>query len=130
MIGLWILTSIAFIVWHIILIVIELKKETKQCFLKFALPSLSDGNNVVLTQSDVLDNFEFEFFKFFQDKCYNGSKIYIAAGMGNHQSITKIRVLDLTTKQIITVIPLGDTYNSEPEGLDIYNGKLLMTYGE
>lgn len=105
------------------------EEGNKTMFLKFALPSLSDGNNVVLTQSDVLDNFELEFFKFFQDKCYNGNKIYIAAGMYDYQSITKIRVLDLTTKQIVTVIPLGETYNDEPEGLDVYEDKLLMTYG-
>lgn len=101
----------------------------KTMFVKFALPTLSDGNEVVLTQPDVLDNFELEFFKFFQDKCYNGGKIYIAAGMGNYPTITKLRVLDLTTKQIVTTIPLGDTYDAEPEGFDIYKDKLLMTYG-
>lgn len=100
----------------------------KQMIVKFALPKLSDGQEITLTGSDVLDHYETECFNYGQDKTYHCGKVYIIAGGGSsYREMNRLRVLDLLQRQIVTRINLN--ISSEPEGLTIYNDRMLFDYG-
>lgn len=98
----------------------------KEMICKFALPKLVDGANIELTETDILDNWEMEMFNFSQDKCYNSGKIFVLSGYDTYPQWTKIRVIDLLRKEIVSVIPLAQ-YGGEPEGMDVVQG--FLTYG-
>ena len=100
----------------------------KQMIVKYALPRLSDGEVINLSLADVLDHYETECFNYGQDKAYLNGKIYVIAGGGSEYSyMNKLRVLDLVQKQIVSRVNLN--INQEPEGLTIYQNRLLFDYG-
>ena len=101
----------------------------KEMICKFALPALSDGSLIELTEADILDNWEMGTFNYSQDKCYNSGKIYIVSGESStYPDWTKIRVLDLARKEVVSEIPLAQ-FGGEPEGMDIVQGFLTYGYG-
>lgn len=95
-------------------------------FFAFNMPSLSDGN-VTFALTDVIDQFDTEYFQLIQDNCYNGGNIYIAHGKPNKGKIQRV---NLSLKKRVSTIDLpliGFSY--EPEVCEIYNGKMLHGNG-
>ena len=94
---------------------------------KFKIPLLSEGEVVVLTAEDVLEQVPFEFDAFStQGGCiYNGQIIY-SFGFGNDNSPSKIRVYDTTTGTITKRINLKGVLDVELEDVAVYNKRLYL----
>lgn len=103
-------------------------ESNKECICMFDLPKIDEGGNIVLTDDDIIDSFELEMFNYSQDKCYHKGNIYVSSGAPNHPEWLKIRCIDLAKKEIVSIMDLSK-WGSEPEGMDIYDGDLLINYG-
>lgn len=96
---------------------------------KFALPLLSDGSEILITDADVLDHFEMALVKYRQDAFFNNGRIYLANG-GLSDVKAHISVIDVEQKKIITNVPIYKYLDGEPECLDMYGQtKILFNYG-
>ncbi len=100
----------------------------RECICVFDLPKIGDGSVIELTDADIIDNFELEMLNFSQDKCYHDGCIYVASGYHAYPEWIKIRKINLQKKEIESVLDLSP-WSGEPQGLDIFNGDLLMNYG-
>jgi len=99
---------------------------------KFKMPTIADGASVTLTDNDVLDHFILPPFCLRQDMCYANGHVFIAAGGGHYSSYkdswNKVYAVDLLGKCVSSVVDIYDYLQVEPEGLSLYDGKLIMTY--
>lgn len=99
---------------------------------KFKLPKIADGAAIVLTDADVLDSFELPPMQVRQDACYCNGRVLLVAGGGSSSaydtSWNKLYSIDMQGKRIASVVDLYSYLAAEPEGLSLYDGKLLMTY--
>lgn len=94
---------------------------------KFRIPDLSEGEEVVLSASDVLGQVSFEFDAYAtQGGCMSNGVIYYAYGLGTQSQPSKIRVYDTLTKTIIQKVDLGGVVDLELEDLCLYEGKLYI----
>lgn len=103
-------------------------ENNKECICVFELPKIGDGKNIVLTDDDIVENYELEMFNYSQDKCYYNGNIFVSSGAPERPEWLKIRCIDLAKKEISSIMDLSK-WGSEPEGMDIYDGGLLMNYG-
>lgn len=94
---------------------------------KFDLPKLSDGEKVLLDSSNILDNYQLSIINVVQDKCYYNGYIYMLSGPSSVPEWKKISVLNLSTKKIDSVVPLGKWQN-EPECIVIFNNCIIQGY--
>ena len=96
---------------------------------KFALPTLSDGDEVTLGDSDILDSFILPPTPVMQDKCMLNGKIYLLCGWTGSEAPNsqKIYVIDVAQKYIVSVVDLTQ-YGQEPECICIDEDSLLYTY--
>lgn len=84
-------------------------------FFKFDLPELNDGSTVVLNTSDIIEYFDVPYMDYIQGCCYYNGKIYATAGNNNMVAkSSKLNVVDLTKKQIVSTVYLGNQFG-EPE---------------
>jgi len=99
---------------------------------KFKLPKIADGSAIVLTDADVVDHYELPPINVRQDACYVNGHILLAAGGGSASGFqtnwNKLYAIDLLGKCISSIVDIYGYLQIEPEGLDLYDGKLLMTY--
>ena len=93
-------------------------------FFKFDLPELSDGGIVRLEKTDIIEYFDVEWMYYMQGACYFNGKIYASCGFTSADS--KLYAIDLATKKITTVVPLGG-FVSEPETVFVYNDELYLS---
>ena len=100
----------------------------KEMIAKFKLPTLSQGAEVMLTESDVLEHFELEMMNVSQDKKYLNGKVYILSGPPGATTFRSLRVVDMAKQKIITRLDLN-WMTGEPEGLAFYQGKFLFSKG-
>lgn len=101
--------------------------------LEFPLKPISDGD-IVYTEADILRRSVIPYVSATQDKEIWGGKLYVAAGLKTKKPTQVdragkrgIAVIDLATLTLEKFLPLG-FYNEEPEGLDLWKGKILMTF--
>lgn len=92
-------------------------------FFKFNLPTLNDGSIVHLTESDIIEYFDVEWFYYLQGCCYYNGKIYASCGFS--EADCKLYVVDLYTKQITSILPLGG-FIAEPETVITNNDTLYI----
>lgn len=99
---------------------------------KFKLPKIADGSAIVLTDADVVDHYELPPINVRQDACYVNGHILLVAGGGSSSayqtSWNKLYSIDLLGKCISSIVDIYGYLQVEPEGLSIYDGKLIMTY--
>lgn len=102
---------------------------TSTMVCKIALPLLSAGSEVLVTDSDVISNFETTLIKYRQDAFMWDDNIYIASG-GLSSVPASLFVINTYKQQITTEIPLSSYQAGEPECLDLYDdSKMLYNYG-
>lgn len=94
---------------------------------KFALPTLSDGETIVLSTEDILDSYIVDPMPINQDKKIHNGKMYVAAGIGTTLNSQKIYVVDLFKKAVVSVVDLVE-YGGEPEALCIKDNSIFLTY--
>ena len=88
----------------------------------FDLPLISVGNEVVLTDADIIDSYTFPVSLGIQQSFYFDGKIYSLGGVAYHGSL---RVIDLAKKAVVTTIDLTQWTNGEPQFAGLWNGKFL-----
>lgn len=97
-------------------------------YFAFDLPHLSDGEEIVLTEDDVLEYFDTPYHNFLQGACFHKGKIYEVEGFGERIH-PAIRVIDVEKKEQIFHF---DFYEAgvihESELIDFYNDKCI--YGD
>ena len=92
-------------------------------FFKFDLPELSDGAVVRLEKTDIIEYFDIEWMYYMQGACYFNGKIYASCGFTSADC--KLYVIDLATKKVTSVVPLGG-FIAEPETVFVYNDTLYV----
>lgn len=93
---------------------------------RFRLPKLSEGNTVILTAKDVLEQVSFEFDAYTtQGGCMSDGIIFYSYGFGNQSSPSKIRIYDTDTK-LIRKIDLEGRLDVELEDLALYQNRLFI----
>ncbi len=110
------------------------KKVTNR-IVKFRLPNLSEGKEVVLTENDVLDSFDVYFANGVQGGKIKNGYWYISTGLreaskDKFDAERAIIVIDLKKKEIARVINLTSITTNEPEDIDFYKGKILLYCGQ
>lgn len=122
-------------------------RDSKSRVCKFIMPEPTDGENKVVssdisdvttpytikekifTSSDILSYYDIPVTLVSQDKICNNGKMFIGCGAEGYGLDTLcIRVIDLEKEQQVNYIPISDITHGEPEGLDIYDGRLLMGF--
>lgn len=95
-------------------------------FFKFSMPSINDGEEVVLQESDIEDYFDVDYFYYIQGGCYYNGKIYASCGFTANDCM--LYAVDLNSKSITSRVPLGG-FVGEPETVFIYNDVLYVSSG-
>ena len=93
-------------------------------FFKFDLPELSDGAVVRLEKTDIIEYFDIEWMYYMQGACYFNGKIYASCGFTSADC--KLYVIDLNTKKVTSIVPLGG-FVGEPETVFVYNDELYVS---
>lgn len=97
-------------------------------YFAFDLPSLSDGEEVVLTEEDIKEYFDTPYHNFLQGACFHDGKIYEVEGFGERIH-PALRIIDPVKKEQIfhfDFYEAGAIYESEL--IDFYNGRCI--YGD
>lgn len=97
-------------------------------YFAFTLPTLADGESVVLTKDDVIEYFDTPYHNFIQGACYHDGKIYEVEGF-NERIRPAIRIIDLAKKEQIFHADLYDEgLLHEPEFIDFSGDRCI--YGD
>lgn len=95
-------------------------------FFKFALPDVSTAN-ITLSQSDIVEYWDVDYYPYIQDNAYAYGKIYLCSGYGgSNANPGMIHVVDTIQRKETSRINLyKNGMQTEPEVLDFYNGDLI-----
>lgn len=102
--------------------------------VKYRRPELDEGFNVLLTEKDIIDQFEVIYPNILQGCKIRGGKLYLVTGLQQTLSDRKdaqraILVIDLKKKKIIYSFDMTNITTNEPEDIDYYRGKWLLYCG-
>ena len=102
---------------------------------KYRLPKSTEGEYVLLTESDKQDQFLLSFPNCLQGATIRKGKLYIVTGLqesqrDNPRGKRSLKVIDLNKKVLINEIDLTYITTNEPEGLDFYHNRLMMSCGQ
>lgn len=102
---------------------------------KYRLPTLAEGDSIILTKRDCQESFFVEFASGTQGGFIRGKYMFIASGLqesarGRYNAERALQVIDLEKKKMVNRIDLSHITTNEPEGLDYYNGKILLFCGQ
>ena len=111
------------------------KNTDKIKIVKYKLPLLNDGREIVLSEKDCLDSYIVEFASGTQGGIIRGNYMYLASGLqaashGQFNAKREIQIVDLTKKKIVKTIDLTYLTTNEPEDLDFYENKCLLYCGQ
>lgn len=104
--------------------------------LKYKLPNLSEGENVVLTETNKIDQYDLYFENVLQGAIIKGNKMYLPVGNLKFKGKESARnrraliIVDLRKRKIVKKLDINDITNNEPEDCDFYKGKLLLYCGQ
>lgn len=101
----------------------------------FRLPSVAEGSEVVLSEKDVICQYDIYFPSILQDACIKKGKMYLATGLQQSNasrldSKRAIHVIDLRKKKLVKTIDQTLLTTNEPEGIDFYGKYLLLFCGQ
>lgn len=97
-------------------------------YFEFNLPTLADGENVVLTEKDVIKHFDVPYHNFLQGACFNNGKVYEVEGFGERIH-PAIRIIDVEKEEQIfhaDFYEMGALFESEL--IDFYGDRCI--YGD
>ncbi|MBR1940241.1 MAG: hypothetical protein IJ845_02785 [Bacteroidaceae bacterium] len=104
---------------------------------KYRLPSVDEGRNIVLDDSDKIDSFDVFFANGLQGAKIRDEKLYIATGLREYGKVLgmpdadrALIIVDLISRQIERIIDLTYVTILEPEDIDFYEGKCLLYCGQ
>lgn len=103
--------------------------------IKYRLPSLNDGKEVVLTDKNIVDAFSVVFPNILQGGKVKGNYMYIASGLEESSRYRKdskraIVIINLKKKNIKRIIDLTKITVNEPEDIDFYKDYILLWCGQ
>lgn len=103
--------------------------------LKFHLPKITDGNNIVLTPDHIIEQFDVAFSNGVQGGKIRDGYWYIAAGLqetarARFDSERAIVVIDLKKRCLQRKIDLNLITVNEPEDIDFFKKKMLLYCGQ
>ncbi len=104
-------------------------ESNKYIAVKYRLPKLSEGKEIVLTANDVLDEAVMEFDAYAtQGGTMKDGKIYYAFGFGKKhpESPSQLRVYDTDKQCIVQRYDITDDVPEEPEDVAVYKGKIYL----
>lgn len=114
----------------------EKRKDSDRILISiYRLPTMDEGNNIILSEKDSLDSFSVRFKSALQGASINGNYMFIASGFSEMSekkfySERAIQIVDLKTKKLIRKIDLTYITTNEPEGIDFYEGSALLYTGQ
>ena len=94
---------------------------------KFALPTISDGTEVTLTQADIIEYFDVDYLAIMQDCEVCNGKIFVMAGDASYPHILK--VIDTQKKAVVSKVNLLDVSTAEPQSVVMYDGHAFLGIG-
>ena len=114
---------------------LDSKGSVKNTIIKYRLPRLEEGFNVILSEKDVIDSFDVIFPNILQGCKIKGDYMYLVTGLEQSLSHRKdsqraIRVINLKKKKLAKTIDLTFLTTNEPEDIDFYKGKCLLYCGQ
>lgn len=101
--------------------------NNKTMVTKYKLPAINKGSEVMLSNVDVLDNFELPIFIYRQDMCFEDGNILMLVGMTNNTAPRRLVFINPDTHCISLLLSL-DFINEEPEGIGVKDGMLLIGF--
>lgn len=109
--------------------------SVKNTILKFRLPDISEGKNVILTEKDVESQFEVIFPNALQGGKIRKGKLYISTGYSESSRESTeypraLLVVDLKKQKLIKKTDLTYVTTNEPEDIDFYKGRCLLYCGQ
>ena len=102
--------------------------------VKYRIPDISEGSEIVFSENDVLEQFNVIFPNVMQGVKIRGKYMYIVSGqpqsLGERRDARReIFVIDLMKKKIVKTIDLTYVTTNEPEDIDFYGKKCLLFCG-
>lgn len=102
---------------------------------KYRLPSVNEGNSVVLSEQDVIDQFSVIFPNILQGCKIRNNMMYLVTGFQESLShrvdaCRSLKVIDLKLKRLRKESDLTYITTNEPEDIDFYKGYCLMYCGQ
>ncbi len=103
--------------------------------LKFRLPRLGEGHDIIFTENDLLDSFSVFFPNILQGAQLRGRYLYIVTGLQETYSYQKksgraIKVVDLRKRKLTRSVDLTYLTTNEPEDLDFHGRTPLLYCGQ
>lgn len=111
------------------------KNSSKVRIIKYRLPLLNEGKEIILSEKDIQDSFYVEFASGTQGGVIKGKYLYLPTGLqessrGQFNAERAIQVIDLKKKILVKRVDLTYITTNEPEDLDFYKGKALLYCGQ
>lgn len=102
---------------------------------KYRLPSIDEGNSVVLSEQDIIDQFPVSFPNILQGCKIRKNMMYLVTGFQESLSHRvdagrSLKVIDLKSKKLLKEFDLTYVTTNEPEDIDFYKGNCLMYCGQ
>ena len=111
------------------------KNSSKVRIIKYRLPLLNEGKEIILSEKDIQDSFYVEFASGTQGGVIKGKYLYLPTGLqessrGQFNAERAIQVIDLKKKKLVKRVDLTYITTNEPEDLDFYKGKAFLYCGQ
>lgn len=102
---------------------------------EYKLPYISDGENIVLTEKEILGRYVLHFSSILQGAKIKNGTLFIVTGLqqsqaGRLDAQRAIQVVDLKKKILKKTIDLSYITTNEPEDLDFYKGEAMLYCGQ
>lgn len=109
--------------------------NSKHHIVRFRLPRLSEGREVILNEGDIKEKFDVYFPNLLQGATIREKYLYLPTGRNQSQAQLKdgkraLIIINLKSHKIVEIIDLERIMNNEPEDCDFYRGKLLLYCGQ
>lgn len=106
------------------------------CSIKrYDLPSINERSLIILTENDVIEQFDVIFPNILQGCKIRGRYMYLLTGFqqslsGRKDAVRSLKIIDLKKKCLAKEIDLTYVTTNEPEDIDFYKGQCLMYCGQ
>lgn len=111
------------------------KNSSKVRIIKYRLPLLNEGKEILLSEKDIQESFYVEFASGTQGGAIKGKYLYLPTGLpessrGKFNAERVIQVIDLKKKSLVKRVDLTYITTNEPCDMDFYKGKSFLYCGQ